>query len=511
MRHRSFRFLIAAFVAAATSGPGLGNMTPVSANDFNDACTAFGSAEVIFVGRVKSAPITRRISGEEEIEKARLIMEAAERELKAFEGLKMPLEIGEQRNRELAIRFVKAQAEWGRTRAMYPPPFDLSLIPMSVETPFRGVPPGDLFLMNKGQPELDPSRSYLIYAQRDIADFLAPNVFAARSVVDIDSAATHLEFLNDAANASGATVYGSLGMEDPDDQRRLTPLGGVVLRLSLDGQTYETSTRADGTFLVTGVPQGMLRIEPALPEHLTLPPQANGGIVRGGCLEVHMRARLNGRIRGRVLLENGEPFRGLVDVIGDEPQNRHFTTSPAFTNDRGEFSFNALPPGRYLIGVNIARQPTASTPFRPTYFPGSTDRSQATPVIVAAGTEQTDLEWVVNSRLREGSIEVSFNTNGQPQKAMGVCVTMFDADNRDNGGVGQEGRSAEPVIVKVVEGVRYRLAAWARTSSGFAQSEIVDLFGAPGHRAITLQMTSLSETPTPNRCAYSDKPFSPSR
>jgi hypothetical protein len=94
---------------------------------------------------------------------------------------------------------------------------------------------------------------------------------------------------------------------------------------------------------------------------------------------------------------------------------------------------------------------------------------------------------------------------------MGVCVTMFDSDNRDKGGVGYERRSADPVIVKVVEDVRYRLVAWARTSSGFAESEIFDVIGAPGHRVITLPMTSVSERATGIRCAssHSDKPFSP--
>ena len=96
---------------------------------------------------------------------------------------------------------------------------------------------------------------------------------------------------------------------------------------------------------------------------------------------------------------------------------------------------------------------------------------------------------------------------------MGVCVTIFDADNRNKGGFGHERMSAEPVIVKVVEGVKYRLVAWARTPTGFPESEIFDVIGAAGHRSITLQMTSVPEKPLGigMRCAssHSDKPFSP--
>lgn len=504
MRRSSLIYAVLAIVAAATS---------VAAQDVEDACHAFGSSEVIFVGRVKSAPITRRISGEEGIEKARILMDAAERELKAFEALKMPPEIGATRHYDLTVRAIRARDEYDRTRAMHPPPVDLSLTPILVETAFRGVTTAELFMMNRGQPELDPARSYLFYAERPMGP-LAPDVIFAAQPKSVDSAEGDLRFLHDAvANNPGTVVYGSLMLEDLSD-RRPSPLGGIVLRISLDGQRYETSTDPDGTFLITGVPPGVLRIEPVLPDHLTLPPQPRGGQSRGGCMTVHMRARVNGRVRGRVLLETGAGFRGVVDLVPDDPSHQPVIPSPAFTNERGEFEFSVVAPGTYLLGVNISRPPTPSAPFRPTYFPGTTDLSLATPIVVGPGTEQTELDWLVNSRLGEGSIDVLFDTHGQPQKSMGVCVTMFDADLRNNGGVGYERRANEPVVVHVVEGGRYRLVAHARIPSGFAESEIFDVIGAPGRQVVRLALASTSEKAMGLPCASAhstDKPFSPSR
>ena len=500
MRYRSLLCAVAAVVAAAT---------PVRGNDLTDACYAFGSAEVIFVGRVKSAPITRRISGENEIEKARLVMEAAERELKAFEALKIPPEIGWERHRDLTIRMVKASEEHGRTRAMYPPPVDLSLTPLLVETSFRGVKTPELFMMNRGQPALDPARSYLFYAQQPMG-FLAPDVIFDGRPKEVESAEADLQFLREViADDRGTTVHGSLKMQNPDDERRMTALGGVMLRVSLDGQHYEKSTAADGTFLITGVPSGVLRIEPVLPEHLTLPPQRAGGVVKGGCLAVHMRATFNGRIRGRVVLESGEPFRGLVD-LERHGHTRQLPNSHASTNERGEFSFSAVPPGDYLLGINVAREPSRGAAFRPTYFPGTIDRSLATPVTVGLGTEHTDIDWVVSSRLAEGTIEVTFDTHGQPQKNMGVCVTTFDGKDRPSGGAGYQPRSNEPVIIQIVEGVKYRIAAYAQTPAGLAKSETFDFIGTPGRRPIRLSMASTSAEASGMRCASGlDKPFSP--
>jgi hypothetical protein len=279
--------------------------------------------------------------------------------------------------------------------------------------------------------------------------------------------------------------------------------------VSLDGQRYETSTGADGTFTLTGVANGLLRIEPVLPDHLTLPPQQNGGMAQGGCLTIDMRATLNGRIRGRVVLGTDEPFHGFVDLV-PHGHTRYVPNSRALTNERGDYAFSALPPGDYLLGINVLREPQDGAPFQPTYFAGATDRSLATPVTVGRGTEHIDVDWVVSARLPEGTIEVSLDTPGQPQKNMGVCVTMFDGNNRNNGGVGYERRGDQPVIVKVVEGVRYRLVAHAQTAAGYVQSEIFDTIGARGHQVIRLPMAETTERGMGSPCAsaHSNQPFS---
>jgi len=96
---------------------------------------------------------------------------------------------------------------------------------------------------------------------------------------------------------------------------------------------------------------------------------------------------------------------------------------------------------------------------------------------------------------------------------MGVCVTIFDADLQNTGGVGYERRSNEPVVVHVVEGVRYRLVAHAQLPSTFAESEIFDVIGAPGRQVLKLQLASVSERAAGDNCpsSTSSQPFSPSR
>ena len=139
---------------------------------------------------------------------------------------------------------------------------------------------------------------------------------------------------------------------------------------------------------------------------------------------------------------------------------------------------------------------------------------QATPVVVGHGTEHAEIEWVVNSRLREGSIEVTLDSHGQPQKEMGVCVTMFDADNRNTGGVGYERRSEEPVVVKVVEGVQIPL--------GGLGADIIRALRSPKSSTSSALPGVRSSSSPWHRCLkkpwgrdalrlHRTKPFSPSR
>ena len=71
----------------------------------------------------------------------------------------------------------------------------------------------------------------------------------------------------------------------------------------------------------------------------------------------------------------------------------------------------------------------------------------------------------------------------------------------------------EPVVIPVVEGVRYRLVAYAQLPSTFAESEIFDVIGAPGRQVLKLQVASVSERGSVMQCpsSTSSKPFSPSR
>lgn len=69
------------------------------------------------------------------------------------------------------------------------------------------------------------------------------------------------------------------------------------------------------------------------------------------------------------------------------------------TNDRGEFEFHALPPGSYLLGTYLYPESDVIDPTvkkePATFYPGTSNRAAAIPIVVGEGTEHGGFNFVV--------------------------------------------------------------------------------------------------------------------
>ena len=177
------------------------------------------------------------------------------------------------------------------------------------------------------------------------------------------------------------------------------------------GTSYAATTDADGHFRIDGIGAGRYRVF----------------VERTGLVEIDQRNRRSpgtalsfepGKdvndlvlhmlpaavVAGRVLDEDGDPMvRTDVSVLryGYTLGHRQLETAASVTtNDRGEYRIPDLLPGRYLIMVNptpdLSGFSTSSpqhpddkqeTAYLPTYYPGTTDRSQAAFLELRPGDE----------------------------------------------------------------------------------------------------------------------------
>ena len=67
----------------------------------------------------------------------------------------------------------------------------------------------------------------------------------------------------------------------------------------------------------------------------------------------------------------------------------------ATTDQSGNFRFDGIFPGRYLLGTNILFDKAATSTAPRAYYPGYSTRQQATEITVDSGTEVNGLQFIL--------------------------------------------------------------------------------------------------------------------
>jgi hypothetical protein len=77
----------------------------------------------------------------------------------------------------------------------------------------------------------------------------------------------------------------------------------------------------------------------------------------------------------------------------------------AMADKEGRFLHEGVPPGNYVLGVNITAAPVEGSPYRPTWYPDATTRREAAIIEVGLGQKLTGRDLIIPRRLAERTIE----------------------------------------------------------------------------------------------------------
>jgi len=214
-----------------------------------------------------------------------------------------------------------------------------------------------------------------------------------------------------------ATVEGIV-TRDPDS----LPVKKALIELIAENQSeagnYTTLTGPDGTFHIDNIVPGRYHLFAERTGFLDNDRQhgrTDGRILNlsaGQELnDLHLRLEAAAVIRGRVTDEDGDPLPNAEVTALRQTYlagHKHWEQAGAErTNDLGEYRIANLPAGNIYISVNPPpdfkslienagsaaetrnprSDPSASQTYQTTYYPGTPDRSQATPIPLHAGDE----------------------------------------------------------------------------------------------------------------------------
>lgn len=173
-------------------------------------------------------------------------------------------------------------------------------------------------------------------------------------------------------------------------------VGARVTATDQAGRVSRTASNGDGTFLFKGIPPGTYTLAAEYPKGLRPAFSVPTVVKMDRCFAEKPLFAYSEGITGRVLGADGAAVKGRqveltvarVDDAGSTPARDRST--PTFSSEKsGGFDIHGLPPGRYLVGVNVLSPPTVRNPYPPMWYPGTADLKRATVLAVDGVTPIT--------------------------------------------------------------------------------------------------------------------------
>lgn len=327
--------------------------------------------------------------------------------------------------------------------------------------------------------------SYLVYAYRDEKDDRLYTSSCTRTK-RVANAGEDLQYLRGlASNPRTVTISGKV-------QRHLSyagnyaqayvPLEGVLLSVEGADQTKDVRTDASGSFEVTGLKSGSLKLKLHLSDELTAyRAERVLKFESGGCASEVFYVGDNGRISGRVLDAEGNPVSGLGLAL--LPLTGWASSWYAKTDQDGRYKASSLPAGQYMVGINVRGLPRSvhsaelprdflcpncftivadlradelTSAYPRLFYPGVFQTAKAERLLLAPGQELRDVDFRLPPRPPESIVKGRvLRADGTP--AAGAQVSYRDVTYEDliTIGYGVRANAQGEFSFKAYQGGRY--------------------------------------------------------
>jgi len=238
----------------------------------------------------------------------------------------------------------------------------------------------------------------------------------------ISDASEDLKFLSGLTGKTCVTrLYGAVGnfemdyVRDNEGLRSVVRVYNGVPEITVTardnrGQLLTAVTNREGAYEFTGIlPDVEYTVRAELPGYFQKTRSSERKIQIGacGCRRIYFPAFYDGSISGRITDSDGKPGAkaDIAIVRADDKVSRLKTRVSSATADKdGRFILERVPPGNYVLGVNITVAPEKDAPYRPTWYPDAATRQEAKIIEVGPGEKLSGYDLVIPRRLAERTI-----------------------------------------------------------------------------------------------------------
>lgn len=342
-----------------------------------------------------------------------------------------------------------------------------------IENGFRGAEGETIDTFEHGTScdyHFKPGERYFVYAGRNAKDgrLYVSSCSATRTIDQASNDVAYAEGVK--RNEPTPSIIGSVTRETrrkANEYRQFVAVEGV--RVLADGPNKRTEAYTDskGVFRFFGLEPGEYNIRALTSSDLRVTYGSNTFTVRvldGRCSGGQFALTSLPTISGRVLNADGLPEKIRLSLVPLDDAGNEIPPAEGpietYSSDKGEYTFNGLAPGRYLVAVNWRNQPgTYDPPYPRAYLPGVSQRGQATVIDVSDGAQVNAGDFTLPSQLVRRIIEgVVLQANGAPAANALITVEFTDREWSETASADGEGRFK----VTLFDGFRYLIAGEVR-------------------------------------------------
>jgi len=246
--------------------------------------------------------------------------------------------------------------------------------------------------------------------------------------------------------------------DDPDD-----PLPHIKLKLRSKYDRFATSTGPDGVYSFYDVHSGEYHFSASLPARMELSERTLPGalppvkIPNGACYEYNVDALPLGKIRGAVLGPDGKPLKvASVELYRAE---KYKDTEPGlwgFQGTKGEFEFDHVGPGDYILVFNRTDRKDPNSPFPRAFYPGVVNQSETSFITLKDGEQllHANIQMAEGYPTRKIRVQLKWK-GGRPP---GEVTIMAKADQGENPAAQRIGEGIYDF--RLLQSSRYTISAW---------------------------------------------------
>jgi len=272
---------------------------------------------------------------------------------------------------------------------------------------------------------------YLVYASIYNGRLFTTSCSGSQKLADATVSVEYLRAWK--AGTTKTTIQGGVRTTTPGGDIRDLPVSGVEVIALGDKTRHVTTTGANGRFLVEGVLPGRYELSFSRAGYISQKPSYPLNVSERSCAEIRIGLEVLSRVRGRLTNPSGSAAVGIqveLGLIDDDGRIRFPLTSESTAG--GAFEFTKVPPGRYLLGVNINRT-SSKAPFPTVLYPGVTDRDNARFIEIHGPDSLDGLDFEIGNRLSTRMIEIKLEcADGAPLSNIKVIASAAQSINGRN-------------------------------------------------------------------------------